>query len=103
MTGASAELPDAARPRSRKAIASLLLALIGALLGLGVVPLVSSLAAIVQGVRARREIGSNPILKGAHMATVGIVIGALGLLFYIALFVALRLSGGGWGGANTLA
>lgn len=99
----STELPEAARARSRKAIASLVLALIGALFGLGVLPLACSIAGIVQGVRARKEIRSNPALKGEHMAAVGIAIGAVALLLYVALFVALRLSGGGWGGANTFA
>jgi hypothetical protein len=88
--------------RSRKALAALVLAIAGWLFGIALVPLLCLIAAIVQGVRARREIRADPALGGGRMATIGIVLGASGLLFYTALFVALRLSSG-WGGANTLA
>jgi Domain of unknown function (DUF4190) len=70
-----------------------MLALVGALFGIAYVPLLCSIAAVVQGVRARREIRSHPELKGTSMAMAGIVIGVLALVFYIALAVALRIRG----------
>jgi Domain of unknown function (DUF4190) len=79
------------------------LAVAGALFGLGVFPLLCSILAVLQGRRARREISARPELKGERMATVAIVIGVLTLIVYIALFVAIRVSGGGFGGANTFA
>lgn len=70
-----------------------MLAFVGALFGIAYVPLLCSIAAVVQGVKARREIRSDPELGGTSMAMAGIVIGTLTLVFYIVLAVALRIWG----------
>jgi Mn2+/Fe2+ NRAMP family transporter len=94
----------AARPlRSRKASRAFGLAFAGALLGAFIFPMLFSLAAIVQGVRGRREIKRNPELKGKRLATAAIVIGSLGFLFWALLLLAGFAAAVGAGGANTLA
>lgn len=93
-----------ARPRrSRKASWAFGLALAGALLGGFIFPLLFSLAAIVQGIRGRREVKRNPELKGKRLATAAIVIGTLGFLFWALLLLAGLVASFGTGGVNTLA
>ncbi|MBV9311454.1 MAG: DUF4190 domain-containing protein, partial [Solirubrobacterales bacterium] len=73
---------------SRKASWSLALALIGAVFGGLIVPLLCSLAAVVQGIRALREIRAHPELKGKRLAITAIVLGTLGFLFWALLLLA---------------
>jgi len=94
----------AARPlRSRTASWAFGLALAGALLGALILPMLFSLAGIVQGVRGGREIRRNPEMKGKCLATAAIVIGSLGFLFWALLLLAGFAAAIGAGGANTLA
>lgn len=80
----------AASPRTNsKAIVSLVLAIVW-VFGL------ASVAAIVLGVAARREIRERPDEGGAGVATAGIVIGAVGVAGGLLMFAAvLTLVGGG--------
>jgi Domain of unknown function (DUF4190) len=65
---------------SHKAIWSLVLALIGLVLGL-----IFPIAAIVVGILALRDTKDNPRLKGEGLAIAGLAVGALGLVAHIAL------------------
>lgn len=70
-------------PRSStKAIVSLVLAVVGLLF----CPIVFSVAAIILGVLARRDIdASGGLLKGRGLATAGLVVGVIGLVLGIIL------------------
>ena len=94
----SVEPPWNGRPRSKKATRAMVLAGIGALFGWLVLPLLSSIAAVVVGIRARREIRANPALKGKGMATVAILIGVVAFLFWVLALGLLLLSIGAGGG-----
>lgn len=91
------------RPRSRKASWALGLAVAGALLGGFIVPVLCGPAAVVQGIRALREIRAHPELKGKRLAIAAIVLGTLGFLFWALLLMAGLAASVGGGGANTFA
>ncbi len=91
------------RPRSRKASWALALAVIGAVFGGLIVPLFCSPAAVIQGIRALREIRAHPELKGKRLAIAAIVLGTLGFLFWALLLLAGFAASVGGGGANTFA
>ena len=84
----SPEPVSAGRPRSRKASWSLALAVIGWLLGGLIVPLLCSPAAVIEGIRALREVRAHPELKGRRLAIAAIVLGTLGFLFWALLLLA---------------
>lgn len=76
---------------NRKAIASLVLGM----LGLVLVPLVASIAALGLGISARREIRREPGTPGDGLAIAGIALGGVGIALMLALvlfIVGLRLS-----------
>lgn len=87
--------------RSRRASWAFVVAVAGALLGGFIIPILFSLAGIVEGVRARREIKRDPVLKGKHLATAAIVIGTLGFLFWALLLMA-GLAAAPGGGAGVM-
>jgi hypothetical protein len=66
--------------------------------GLFVLPIVCSLAAIVLGVQARREIDADPALGGRGTAQAAVVLGVIGIIAFL-MFIALGLPG--VGGAGT--
>jgi hypothetical protein len=68
---------------SGKAIASLVVSLVGAL----VCPVVLSIVAIVLGSQAKKEIDANPAIGGRGLAQAGFVIGIIGLAFYAVIIV----------------
>ena len=70
---------------SRKAIASLVLSIIGVL----VAPIVFSTAGIVFGVLARQDIKRNRALGGAGLATAGIVVGVVGIVLGLIVGIAV--------------
>lgn len=79
------EASEASPPGSRwsgNAIAALVLSLFPTL---GI----ASVLAIVFGVRARRDIAANPRLRGRGMATAGIVLGIIGLVVSILVWVLI--------------
>jgi hypothetical protein len=88
--------PDGpARRTNTKAVLSLVLSLVW-LFGLG------SVAAIVLGVMARREIRERPDESGSGIATAGIVIGVLGILgmlLAVLAFLAFFTFGAGTSGS----
>lgn len=86
--------PPPARPPDRpartngKAVASLVVALVA-----GWVPFLGSLAAVVLGITARRELaGSRGDERGEGLAVAGIVIGTLGVLGWLLLFAVAGLA-----------
>ncbi|MDQ4018676.1 MAG: DUF4190 domain-containing protein [Actinomycetota bacterium] len=79
--GSSQPTAAAARPRtSGAAIASLVLGI----LGLFAIPLITSLAAIVLGRRAQREIAESPGLSGEGLAKAGVILGWIGVALMVA-------------------
>jgi len=79
--GSSRPTAVAARPRtSGAAIASLVLGIVG----LFVIPLITSIAAIFLGRRAQREIAENPGLSGEGLAKAGVVLGWIGVALMVA-------------------
>ncbi len=79
--GSSQPTAAAARPRtSGAAIASLVLGI----LGLCAIPLITSLAAILLGRRAQREIAESPGLSGEGLAKAGVILGWIGVALMVA-------------------
>lgn len=72
------------------------------MLGGFIIPTLFSLAGVIEGVRARREIKRDPALRGKRLAAAAIVVGTLGFLFWALLLMA-GLAASPGGGANTLA
>jgi hypothetical protein len=66
-------------PERRKALASFALAIFGAVFGLLILPLCCSLAAIPLGISARRSSAGR---RGRAIATAGVVLGVLGVVFW---------------------
>lgn len=84
-------LPAEGTRTSKKAIASLVLGIIGLVL----IPLISSAAALGLGISARREISREPGVAGGGLAVAGIVLGAVGLILWlvgVVAILALRIS-----------
>ena len=78
----SARAPeDPSLPVNGKAIASVVLAVCGFV----VLPLLASVAAIVLGSLGRAEIAGKGVTRGARLANTGVVLGAAGIVFQIAL------------------
>lgn len=72
---------------SGKAVASLILAIVG----LFIFPIILSALAVIFGWLAVRDIDRNPALGGRGMAITGIVIGAIGLILgIVAVIMAAR-------------
>ncbi len=67
-------------------------ALVLGLVGLVVCPFVCSVAAIILGVQARQRIDRTPGLTGRGQATAGIVLGVVGLAFFV-IVLATGLGG----------
>ncbi len=88
----STQLEFSSRRTSAKARASLALALVGGVFGLLLAPLLCSGAAVALGVSARRELSSDPHRRGRALASAGVVLGALGLVFWTGLWLAFLLS-----------
>src|SRR5690349_5805651 len=70
---------------SRKAIASLVLSIIGIL----VAPIIFSTAGIVFGVLARQDIKRDRALGGGGLATAGIVVGVVGIVLGLIVGIAV--------------
>jgi len=70
---------------SGMAVTSMVLGIVGLVLGLLVIPLICSILAIIFGVVARNQIKNEPHLKGNGMAIAGLVMGIAGLVLYGAL------------------
>jgi mannose/fructose/N-acetylgalactosamine-specific phosphotransferase system component IIC len=85
---------------SPKAIVSVVLAVLGFL----VFPLIPSIAAVIVGQHARREIAADPRLRGDGLAQAGVILGWVGIaigivvamlfVFVIGSFFAIGSSGG---------
>jgi hypothetical protein len=83
--------PAATSRRSSKAIASLVLSLLSWL----ICPIVLSIAAIVLGSQAKREIDGDPSITGRGMAQAGFVIGIAGLVIYPLVIVLAVIADSG--------
>lgn len=83
--GISTGIPAAPGETSGKAIASMILGIVG----LVVLPVVGPALAIAFGVSAKREIASRTGLGGNGMATAGIVLGVTGIA--VAALVAFAI------------
>jgi Domain of unknown function (DUF4190) len=81
------------RPTSRKAAVALGLAILGALTGFYLLPLLGSLIAIFLGFSARRDIRDHPQRKGKRKATAAVIIGILGLLGWALIILAVLAAG----------
>jgi hypothetical protein len=71
---------------SGKAIASLVLGIVGFL---QIASIITSTLAIIFGVMARNETERDPTLGGRGMATAGLVLGIVGLIAAVILFIVL--------------
>ena len=60
-----------------------IVSLIAGILGWTLVPFFGSIAAVVCGHMARKEIRLNPALEGSGFATAGLILGWIGLTFWI--------------------
>jgi hypothetical protein len=97
MEGAVVALPQAA-PSSRKAVTSLVLAVLSVLFGwVGLFLLLTPLA-IVFGSLALRDIRHGRAIKGRRMAWVAIVASILAPVVWILLFYVALIAGSGGGG-----
>ncbi len=98
-TGATGPSPrsraaeDPALPVNGKAIAAIVLAVCG----LVVAPFVTSLAAIVLGSLARGEIERDRRTRGARLANLGILAGAVGIAIWVVFLVVVAAGRGGGG------
>jgi hypothetical protein len=80
--------PAAGRPQSGRGVASLLCG-IG---GLFLLPLVLSVPAIVLGVSARRQVdASGGVIGGRNLATVGLWLGVIGVLWWGLIFALVAI------------
>jgi uncharacterized membrane protein len=77
-----------------------IISLVAGILGWTLLPFVGSLAAIVTGHMARKEIRQNPALDGDVMAVIGLVLGwavvilsVLGILMFVLFFGGLAWLG----------
>lgn len=87
-TGVGQPLPPgvhAARRRSGKAVASLVLGIAGIIIA----PIILSTLAIIFGVIARGETGRDPSLAGEGMALAGVVLGVIGLIGGVVVLILL--------------
>ena len=70
-----------AMPRQTSTLA--IISLVAGILGWTVVPFFGSIAAVICGHMARKEIRLNPALEGSGFATAGLILGWIGLTFWI--------------------
>jgi hypothetical protein len=95
-----------------KAVGSLVCGLLGLFLGVFVLPILLSVAAVLLGNSARREISTDPTQRGKGIAMTGIVLGwivlalaALALLWFAIMFLlpyfGVTPEGGASGGPGT--
>ena len=75
-----------------------LVSLISGILGWTLAPFIGNLVAVITGHMARKEIRLNPTLEGSGFATAGLILGWIGLLFWIffALFILFFVGGLAW-------
>lgn len=77
---------DAAPEKCGKAVGSLVCGIIGLL----ILPVIFSVAALGLGSQARREIdASNGAMGGRGMATAGVVLGVIGLVAWLIVLIAM--------------
>jgi hypothetical protein len=63
-----------------------------------VIPIIGSIAAIILGYGARKDIARTPELEGEGFASAGIILGWIGIalfVLFIVVFVGIVASGGG--------
>ncbi len=56
-----------------------IISLIAGILGLTFMPFIGSIAAVITGPMAKREIRENPTLSGEGLATAGVILGWIGI------------------------
>ena len=81
-----------------------LVSLIAGILGWFLAPFIGNLVAVITGHMARKEIRLNPALEGSGFATAGLILGWVGLAFWIlaALLFVLLFGGLAWLGLQNL-
>ena len=81
-----------------------LVSLIAGILGWTLAPFIGSLVAVITGHMARKEIRLNPALEGSGFATAGLILGWVGLAFWIVgiLLFVLFFGGLAWLGMQNL-
>ncbi len=81
-----------------------LISLISGILGWSLMPFLGCLAAVITGHMARKEIRLNPALEGSGFATAGLILGWVGLAFWIVgiLLFVLFFGGLAWLGMQNL-
>ncbi|QMT41624.1 DUF4190 domain-containing protein [Neisseria shayeganii] len=72
-----------------------IVSLICGLLGWTLLPLAGSIAAVITGHMARRDIRHNPALSGDGLALAGLILGYSCLIFSLLAFLAIFLFFGG--------
>ena len=81
-----------------------LVSLIAGILGWTLAPFIGSLVAVITGHMARKEIRLNPALEGSGFATAGLILGWVGLAFWIVgiLLFVLFFGGLAWLGFQSV-
>ena len=72
-----------------------ILSLVAGILGWTLLPFLGSLAAIITGHMARKEIRNNPALDGDVMAVIGLVLGWASVILWIVGIIVFVLFFGG--------
>lgn len=80
-----AQAPAAHHRNSGKAVAALVLGIVGLL----IFPIVCSTLAIIFGVMGRNEIDRDPSLSGRGMATAGLVMGIIGIVWGVIVIAVI--------------
>ena len=81
-----------------------LVSLIAGILGWTLAPFIGSLVAVITGHMARKELRLNPAMEGGGLATAGLILGWIGLVFWILgiLLFVLFFGGLAWLGFQNL-
>ena len=72
-----------------------LVSMISGILGWTLAPFLGSVVAVITGHMARKEIRLNPAMEGSGFATAGLVLGWIGLTFWILGFLLFVVLFGG--------
>ena len=77
-----------------------IVSLVAGILGWTLAPFIGNVVAVITGHMARKEIRLNPAREGSGFATAGLILGWVGLAFWIllAVFVLFLLGGLAWFG-----